>query len=177
MRAWRSRSPRVGEISTIASTGLTGQSCSLRPPPIAWSVPAEEWQYGHGCGVVGAGAGTYAPDQPQRNHSWLHIGTIMSSPRYRRRKSLYLPRPKVYDEAAPSPGILSRRSRCLLTEIRLEILRNGETALPLTISGSMKRDFSTLVPISTGKCFPNGCFLLTGPASCRPDSFTAESMR
>jgi len=104
------------------------------------------------------------------------IGNDMSSRDIEGENPLYLPQAKVYDRSCSlGPGILvSSEPLPSSTEIRLEILRNGETAFAgSTTLRSMKRDFSTLVHyLYRDNVFPNGCFLLTGTGIVPPDSFT-----
>ena len=89
---------------------------------------------------------------------------------------LYLPQEKVYNRScALGPCVLvSEESLPSSTEIRLEILRNGERAFAgSTTLASLKRDLVSLVEyLYRDNVFPNGCFLLTGTGIVPPDSFT-----
>ena len=106
------------------------------------------------------------------------IGNDMSSRDIEGENPLYLPQAKVYHRScALGPGILvSPEPLPSSTEIRLEILRRGETAFAAsTTLASIKRDFSTLVEyLYRDNVFPNGCFLLTGTGIVPPDSFTLD---
>ena len=60
------------------------------------------------------------------------------------------------------------------TEIRLEIIRNGEQAfIGATALAQMKRDPASLVRyLFRNNSFPSGCYLLTGTGIVPPDAFT-----
>jgi 2-dehydro-3-deoxy-D-arabinonate dehydratase len=104
------------------------------------------------------------------------IGNDMSSRDIEGENPLYLPQAKVYNRScALGPCILvSSEALPSSTEIRLEILRNGESAFGgSTTLASMKRDLVSLVEyLYRDNVFPNGCFLLTGTGIVPPDSFT-----
>jgi 2-dehydro-3-deoxy-D-arabinonate dehydratase len=107
------------------------------------------------------------------------IGNDMSSRDIEGENPLYLPQAKVYDRScALGPCILvSPEALPKSTEIRLEIVRNGETAFTgSTTLASLKRDPAELVHyLFRHNTFPNGCFLLTGTGIVPPDSFTLEA--
>ena len=104
------------------------------------------------------------------------IGNDMSSRDIEGENPLYLPQAKVYGRScALGPGILiSSEPLPPSTEIRLEILRVGQTAFAgSTNLRNLKREPATLVQyLYRDNPFPNGCFLLTGTGIVPPDSFT-----
>ena len=104
------------------------------------------------------------------------IGNDMSSRDIEGENPLYLPQAKVYGRScALGPGILiSPESLSSSTEIRLEILRAGQTAFAgSTNLSNLKREPSLLVHyLYRDNPFPTGCFLLTGTGIVPPDSFT-----
>ena len=104
------------------------------------------------------------------------VGNDMSSRDIEGENPLYLPQAKVYERScALGPGILiSSEPLSSSTEIRLEILRAGQSAFAgSTNLSNLKRDPATLVHyLYRDNPFPNGCFLLTGTGIVPPDSFT-----
>jgi len=107
------------------------------------------------------------------------IGNDMSSRDIEGGNPLYLPQAKVYDRScALGPCILvSEQTPSADTEIRLEIMRAGETAFAGTTSLSqLKRTPESLVEyLYRDNSFPQGCFLLTGTGIVPPDDFTLKS--
>jgi len=104
------------------------------------------------------------------------IGNDMSSRDIEGENPLYLPQAKVYDRScALGPCILvSSNALAGSTEIRLEILRAGATAVRgRTTLSELKREPKTLVEyLYRDNSFPQGCFLLTGTGIVPPDNFT-----
>src|SRR5450631_80448 len=104
------------------------------------------------------------------------IGNDMSSRDIEGENPLYLPQAKVYDRScALGPCILVTDSPLpASTEIRLEIIRAGQTAFSgSTNLSNLKRDPALLVQyLYRDNVFPAGCFLLTGTGIVPPDSFT-----
>jgi 2-dehydro-3-deoxy-D-arabinonate dehydratase len=104
------------------------------------------------------------------------IGNDMSSRDIEGENPLYLPQAKVYDRScALGPCILLASSPLpAATEIRLDIIRSGETSFTGSTSlEAMKRDPLVLVEyLYRGNTFPKGCFLLTGTGIVPPDAFT-----
>lgn len=104
------------------------------------------------------------------------IGNDMSSRDIEGENPLYLPQAKVYAcSCGLGPGILvSSEPLSSSTEIRLEILRGGQTAFAgSTNLSNLKRQPAMLVHyLYRDNPFPNGCFLLTGTGIVPPDSFT-----
>ncbi|MGH9737320.1 MAG: fumarylacetoacetate hydrolase family protein [Candidatus Acidiferrales bacterium] len=104
------------------------------------------------------------------------IGNDMSSRDIEGENPLYLPQAKIYDRScALGPGILiSSEPLSPLVEIRMEILRAGQTAFAgSTNLSDLKREPGKLVHyLYRDNSFPNGCFLLTGTGIVPPVSFT-----
>jgi 2-dehydro-3-deoxy-D-arabinonate dehydratase len=104
------------------------------------------------------------------------IGNDMSSRDIEGENPLYLPQAKVYDRScALGPCVLvSSKMPDRSTEIRLEILRDGATAVRgRTTLSELKREPKTLVEyLYRDNSFPKGCFLLTGTGIVPPDNFT-----
>ena len=104
------------------------------------------------------------------------IGNDMSSRDIEGENPLYLPQAKVYDRScALGPCILvSSDALDGSTEIRLEILRKGEsTVRGRTTLTELKRELKTLVEyLYRDNSFPTGSFLLTGTGIVPPDNFT-----
>ena len=104
------------------------------------------------------------------------IGNDMSSRDIEGENPLYLPQAKVYERScALGPCIrISSEPLSTLTEIRLDILRAGQTAFAgSTNLSNLKREPAMLVHyLYRDNPFPNGCFLLTGTGIVPPDSFT-----
>ena len=88
----------------------------------------------------------------------------------------YLPQAKVYDRScALGPCVLvSSDALDGSTEIRLEILRSGVSAVRgRTTLSELKREMKTLVEyLYRDNSFPMGSFLLTGTGIVPPDNFT-----
>lgn len=107
------------------------------------------------------------------------IGNDMSSRDIEGENPLYLPQAKTYDRScALGPGILVTDVPLPpTTEIRLEILRQGETVFSgATALKEMKRTLPELVEfLYRESSFPDGCFLMTGTGVIPPDSFTLRS--
>jgi len=107
------------------------------------------------------------------------IGNDMSSRDIEGQNPLYLPQAKVYAQCCGlGPGILiSSEPLPPSTEIKLEILRNGNVAFSgLTALAQLKRAPETLVEyLFLDNEFPAGCFLLTGTGIVPPDSFTLQA--
>jgi 2-dehydro-3-deoxy-D-arabinonate dehydratase len=107
------------------------------------------------------------------------IGNDMSSRDIEGENPLYLPQAKVYDgSCALGPAVLVAEQEPLpkSTEIRLEILRDGERAFGGTTALSqMKRGLPELAGwLFRDSSFPTGCYLLTGTGIVPPDSFTLQ---
>ena len=106
------------------------------------------------------------------------IGNDMSSRDIEGENPLYLPQAKVYRRScALGPGILvSSEKLPASTEIRLSILRGGQTAFGGTTTlASLKREPKELVEyLYRDNFFPDGCFLLTGTGVVPPDAFTLQ---
>jgi 2-dehydro-3-deoxy-D-arabinonate dehydratase len=104
------------------------------------------------------------------------IGNDMSSRSIEGENPLYLPQAKTYDGcAAVGPCIyVSESPLSVKTQIALQILRNGETAVDGNISiGQMKRSFDELVSFVYRECtFPYGCLIMTGTGIVPPKDFT-----
>ena len=107
------------------------------------------------------------------------IGNDMSSRDIEGENPLYLPQAKVYNRScALGPCILITETPLPKdTQIKLEIVRNGETEFEgETNLHALKRDPETLVHfLYRNNAFPNGCFLLTGTGIVPPDSFTLKN--
>jgi len=107
------------------------------------------------------------------------IGNDMSSRDIEGENPLYLPQAKVYERScALGPCILvSDQTPKAETEIRLDILRNGEKAFSgSTTLAQLKRTPESLVEfLYRDNSFPNGCFLLTGTGIVPADDFTLLS--
>jgi len=107
------------------------------------------------------------------------IGNDMSSRDIEGENPLYLPQAKVYDRScALGPCILvSDVALPRSTEIRLEIVRGGDTVFDgSTTLAAIKRDFEELAEyLFRDNSFPDGCILLTGTGIVPPDSFTLEA--
>ena len=107
------------------------------------------------------------------------IGNDMSSRDIEGENPLYLPQAKVYDgSCAVGPGILvASEPLPATTEIRIEILRDGQAAFSGTTTlAEMKRTPQELVRYLYRECsFPSGCLLMTGTGIVPPDSFTLMS--
>jgi len=92
---------------------------------------------------------------------------------------LYLPQAKVYDRScALGPCILVAEERPhSSTEIRLQIVREGETVFEgATTLAQLKRTPESLVEfLYRDNSFPQGCFLLTGTGVVPPDDFTLQT--
>ena len=106
------------------------------------------------------------------------IGNDMSSRDIEGENPLYLPQAKVYDRScALGPGILLGSGPLpTSTEIRLEILRGGNTVFAgNTALTELKRSLDTLLEyLFRDNSFPSGCFLLTGTGIVPPDEFTLQ---
>lgn len=104
------------------------------------------------------------------------IGNDMSSRDIEGENPLYLPQAKVYERSCGLGPCIRISSEPLspLTEIRLDILRAGQTAFAgSTNLSNLKREPAMLVHyLYRDNPFPNGCFLLTGTGIVPPDSFT-----
>ena len=104
------------------------------------------------------------------------IGNDMSSRDIEGENHLYLPQAKAYDRScALGPCVLvSSDALDGSTEIRLEILRSGVSALRgRTTLSELKREMKTLVEnLYRDNSFPMGSFLLTGTGIVPPDNFT-----
>jgi 2-dehydro-3-deoxy-D-arabinonate dehydratase len=107
------------------------------------------------------------------------IGNDMSSRDIEGENPLYLPQAKVYDRScALGPCIVvSNEPLPSSTPIRLEILRDGETAFSgATTLAELKREPKSLVEyLFRDNSFPSGAFLMTGTGIVPPDSFTLQS--
>ena len=107
------------------------------------------------------------------------VGNDMSSRDIEGENPLYLPQAKVYDRScALGPGIfVSEDPLARSTEIKLEIVRDGEAAFSgSTTLAAIKRDFKELVEyLFRDNSFPAGCILLTGTGIVPPDSFSLQT--
>jgi 2-dehydro-3-deoxy-D-arabinonate dehydratase len=107
------------------------------------------------------------------------VGNDMSSRDIEGENPLYLPQAKVYDQSCGlGPCVLvTNEPLPAETDIRLEIVRGGETAFDgSTTLASLKRTPEELVEfLFRDNSFPSGCFLLTGTGVVPPDSFTLQS--
>jgi 2-dehydro-3-deoxy-D-arabinonate dehydratase len=161
-RVYRAERPELFFKSTASRVVGVGGKVAIRQDA-KWSVPEPELTL-----LV----------SPRGKILGYTIGNDMSSRDIEGENPLYLPQAKVYHRScALGPGILvSPEPLPSSTEIRLEILRRGETAFAAsTTLASIKRDFSTLVEyLYRDNVFPNGCFLLTGTGIVPPDSFTLD---
>jgi 2-dehydro-3-deoxy-D-arabinonate dehydratase len=159
-RVYRAERPELFFKSTASRVVGPGGKVAIRRDA-KWSVPEPELTL-----LV----------SPRARILGYTIGNDMSSRDIEGENPLYLPQAKVYQRScALGPGILvSPEPLPTSTEIRLEILRNGEIAFAgSTTLASIKRDFSTLVEyLYRDNVFPKGCFLLTGTGIVPPDSFT-----
>ncbi|GAB3717449.1 hypothetical protein GCM10027592_59560 [Spirosoma flavus] len=106
-------------------------------------------------------------------------GNDMSSRSIEGENPLYLPQAKSYDgSAALGPCLYIPESPLApTTEIRLEIIRNGQAVFTQSIAISqMKRQHTELVSFLYRECsFANGCFLMTGTGIVPTDDFTLRS--
>lgn len=107
------------------------------------------------------------------------IGNDMSSRSIEGENPLYLPQAKSYDgSTAIGPGILVLEDPLPEdTEIRMEILRNGNAAYSGNIEiNQMKRTPEELVSWLFRECtFPHGCLLMTGTGIVPGSDFTLQS--
>jgi 2-dehydro-3-deoxy-D-arabinonate dehydratase len=107
------------------------------------------------------------------------IGNDMSSRDIEGENPLYLPQAKVYDlSCGLGPAVyLTNDPLSPETQIRLEIMRNGEAAFTgETTLAQLKRTPQELVGfLYRDNTFPVGSFLLTGTGIVPPDSFTLHS--
>jgi 2-dehydro-3-deoxy-D-arabinonate dehydratase len=159
-RVYRAERPELFFKSTASRVVGPGEKVAIRRDA-SWSVPEPELTL-----LVSPGGKILG----------YTIGNDMSSRDIEGENPLYLPQAKVYNRScALGPCILvSSEALPSSTEIRLEILRNGESAFAgSTTLASMKRDLVSLVEyLYRDNVFPNGCFLLTGTGIVPPDSFT-----
>ena len=159
-RVYRAERPELFFKSTASRVVGPGEKVAIRRDA-SWSVPEPELTL-----LVSPGGKILG----------YTIGNDMSSRDIEGENPLYLPQAKVYNRScALGPCILvSSEALPSSTEIRLEILRNGESAFGgSTTLASMKRDLVSLVEyLYRDNVFPNGCFLLTGTGIVPPDSFT-----
>ena len=159
-RVYRAERPELFFKSTASRVVGPGEKVAIRRDA-AWSVPEPELT------LLVSPTGTILG---------YTIGNDMSSRDIEGENPLYLPQAKVYNRScALGPCVLvSEESLPSSTEIRLEILRNGERAFAgSTTLASLKRDLVSLVEyLYRDNVFPNGCFLLTGTGIVPPDSFT-----
>src|SRR6266850_4167053 len=159
-RVYRAERPELFFKSTASRVVGPGERVAIRRDA-AWSVPEPELTL-----LV----------SPAGKILGYTIGNDMSSRDIEGENPLYLPQAKVYNRScALGPCILvSSDALPSSTEIRLEILRNGESAFGgSTTLASMKRDLVSLVEyLYRDNVFPDGCFLLTGTGIVPPDSFT-----
>jgi len=159
-RVYRAERPELFFKSTASRVVGPGGRVAIRRDA-AWSVPEPELTL-----LV----------SPAGKILGYTIGNDMSSRDIEGENPLYLPQAKVYNRScALGPCILvSAEPLPSSTEIRLEILRNGERAFGgSTTLASMKRDLVSLVEyLYRDNVFPDGCFLLTGTGIVPPDSFT-----
>jgi 2-dehydro-3-deoxy-D-arabinonate dehydratase len=104
------------------------------------------------------------------------IGNDMSSRDIEGENPLYLPQAKIYDgSCALGPCVLvSNDPLPPSTEIRLEILRSGQTEFSgATALAELKREPATLIEyLFRDNSFPAGVLLMTGTGIVPPDSFT-----
>jgi len=161
-RVYRAERPELFFKSTASRVVGPGGKVAIRRDA-RWSVPEPELTL-----LV----------SPRERILGYTVGNDMSSRDIEGENPLYLPQAKVYHRScALGPGILiSPEPLPSSTEIRLEILRDGQSAFGgSTTLASIKRDFSTLVDyLYRDNVFPNGCFLLTGTGIVPPDSFTLK---
>jgi len=159
-RVYRAERPELFFKSTASRVVGPGEKVAIRRDA-SWSVPEPELTL-----LVSPGGKILG----------YTIGNDMSSRDIEGENPLYLPQAKVYNRScALGPCILvSSEALPSSTEIRLEILRNGESAFGgSTTLASMKRDLVSLVEyLYRDNVFPNGCYLLTGTGIVPPDSFT-----
>src|SRR6266550_7955569 len=159
-RVYRAERPELFFKSTASRVVGPGEKVAIRRDA-TWSVPEPELTL-----LV----------SPAGKILGYTIGNDMSSRDIEGENPLYLPQAKVYNRScALGPCILvAKEALPSSTEIRLEILRNGENAFAgSTILASMKRDPVSLVEyLYRDNVFPDGCFLLTGTGIVPPDSFT-----
>jgi 2-dehydro-3-deoxy-D-arabinonate dehydratase len=159
-RVYRAERPELFFKSTASRVVGPGEKVAIRRDA-SWSVPEPELTL-----LVSPGGKILG----------YTIGNDMSSRDIEGENPLYLPQAKIYKRScALGPCILvSSEALPSSTEIRLEILRNGESAFGgSTTLASMKRDLVSLVEyLYRDNVFPNGCFLLTGTGIVPPDSFT-----
>ena len=103
-------------------------------------------------------------------------GNDMSSRSIEGENPLYLPQAKTYDGSAALGPCLYVPGQPISpeTNIRLEIVRDGETAFENEILiNQMKRAHDELADFLFRELsFPNGCYLMTGTGIVPPDSFT-----
>ncbi|MDQ3257440.1 MAG: fumarylacetoacetate hydrolase family protein [Acidobacteriota bacterium] len=107
------------------------------------------------------------------------IGNDVSSRDIEGENPLYLPQAKVYDRScALGPAVLvTEQTLPPETEIRMEIVRGGETVFAgATTLSEMKRTPQSLIEyLFFDNSFPAGCFLLTGTGCVPSDSFTLHA--
>lgn len=91
---------------------------------------------------------------------------------------LYLPQAKIYDgSCALGPGLMIEEAEQMKDmAVRLEIMRNGETAFEgETRTSNMKRSLQELVDYLGRELeFPQGVFLMTGTGIVPPNDFSLQ---
>lgn len=106
-------------------------------------------------------------------------GNDMSSRSIEGENPLYLPQAKSYDGSAALGPCLHVPAKPITpeTQIRLEIVRNGQAVFTNSIAiNQMKRQHTELVEYLYRECsFPNGCYLMTGTGIVPGDDFTLRS--
>lgn len=180
---FRSRSARMEESKTAEGGSFYDRVYNAERPELFFKATANRVVGHHGKVAIRQDAVWSVPEpeltllvSPSGKVLGYTVGNDMSSRDIEGENPLYLPQAKVYNRScALGPGILvSSQPLPSSTEIKIEIVRAGETAFSgSTTLASLKRDPASLVEyLYRDNVFPNGCFLLTGTGIVPPDSFT-----
>lgn len=180
---FRSRSARMEESKTAGGGSFYDRVYNAERPELFFKATANRVVGHHGKVAIRQDAVWSVPEpeltllvSPSGKVLGYTVGNDMSSRDIEGENPLYLPQAKVYNRScALGPGILvSSQPLPSSTEIKIEIVRAGETAFSgSTTLASLKRDPASLVEyLYRDNVFPNGCFLLTGTGIVPPDSFT-----
>lgn len=182
---YRSRSARMEESKSAGGGSFYDRVYSAGRPELFFKATAGR-VVGPGQAVRIRGDANWSVPEPEltvvvNQHGRIigyTVGNDMSSRDIEGENPLYLPQAKVYDgSCALGPGVLvSGEPLAASTEIRIEILRAGQTAFSGTTTlAEMKRDPQELVGYLYRECsFATGCLLMTGTGIIPPDSFTLQ---
>lgn len=162
-RVYDAERPELFFKSTAARVVGPGQNVRIRQDSV-WDVPEPELTLF----ITSSG-----------NIVGYTCGNDMSSRSIEGENPLYLPQAKTYDGSAALGPCLFVPGQPITpdTQIRLEIVRNGETAFTNSIQiNQMKRKHDELAGFLFRELsFPHGCYLMTGTGIVPPDSFTLAS--